>query len=443
MDTAKDGVSIIRRLIIDSPKRNSRSLTGWEGFFPYYAGYPEAFARQLIESAKLPGSAMVLDPWNGSGTTTYTAGKLGLRSTGLDLNPVMVIIARARLLPTTEADSLDPLAREIIEDAARRRVELVEEDPLLKWFAPKAATTIRSIEQSIERHSVGSRTITPQGVRLDKISGTAATLYAALFAVCRNLASRFRSSNPTWVRYPKDHEQRLRTRTATIEGAFRHNLRAMADALEQIETTDGRSIDLGAATITLADTTTTKLPAGTVDLVLTSPPYCTRIDYAAATRIELAVLWPLLHSTPKELGRRMIGSTNVPGREIEARKEWGKTCTEFLDRLSKHESKASSGYYYKTHLDYFDKMDRSIGNLASAMKPGAIACLIVQDSYYKEIHNNLPQIIAEIGEANGLNLLRRVEFKLKRSMSGINPYTRTYSRPTGAVEEALCFQLAR
>ena len=85
---------MLDELEIRSPKRNSRAQSGWEGFFPYYAGYPETFARALLTSANLAGDAVVLDPWNGSGTTTYTASLLGLRSCGFDLNPVMIIIAR-------------------------------------------------------------------------------------------------------------------------------------------------------------------------------------------------------------------------------------------------------------------------------------------------------------------------------------------------------------
>jgi DNA modification methylase len=100
-----------KRLRIVSPKRNKRLQTGWEGFFPYYAGYPELFARELLKSARLPHGAVVLDPWNGSGTTTYIATSLGLDSIGIDLNPVMIIVARARLLPPSEADHLPPWPR--------------------------------------------------------------------------------------------------------------------------------------------------------------------------------------------------------------------------------------------------------------------------------------------------------------------------------------------
>jgi hypothetical protein len=432
---------IISRLEIESPKRNSRLQTGWEGFFPYYAGYPESFADKLIVSAGLDDGAVVLDPWNGSGTTTYAASRRGLTSIGMDLNPVMVIIARARLLQPSEADTLDPLAKQIVVQARKKRTGLVldRKDPLLLWFGPEAAKSIRSIEQSIELHAVGNRTITNKGVKLGRISGTAATFYAALFAVCRDLVSRFRSSNPTWLRYPRDDEARLRTRQTTIEDEFCANIAEMSVALDQIST-KREGIESSNASILLADTTAPSLTPSSVDLVVTSPPYCTRIDYTAATRVELAVLWPLLSTTVKDLGRKMIGSTSVPDHAVEVSEKWGGTCLTFLDKLKAHKSKASSGYYFKTHADYFDKMARAMGTIATAMKPNAIACLVVQDSYYKDLHNDLPTIVGEMGEAVELTLKRTKAFHLSRSMSGINPHTRTHGRPAGAVESVLCFK---
>ena len=192
-----------KRLRIFSPKRNKRLQTGWEGFFPYYAGYPELFARELLQSAKLPRGAVVLDPWNGSGTTTYTATSLGLNSIGIDLNPVMIIVARARLLPPSEADHLRPLAATILSHAHSAPLTLAPDDALLGWFDPATAGFVRGIEQNIRRSLVGSMTKSPDGVHLDRISGTAATLYVALFAACRRLVAPFRSSNPTWLRAPR------------------------------------------------------------------------------------------------------------------------------------------------------------------------------------------------------------------------------------------------
>ena len=429
-----------KRLHILSPKRNKRLQTGWEGFFPYYAGYPELFARELLQSAKLPHGAVVLDPWNGSGTTTYTASTLGLNSIGIDLNPVMIIVARARLLPPSEADHLRPLAAMILSHAHSTPPTLWPDDALLGWFDPTAAAFIRGIEQNIRRSLVGSMTKSPDGVHLNRISGTAATLYVALFAACRRLVAPFRSSNPTWLRAPKPDDTRIAASKAAVARDFGNNVRGMTAALVEKREADQRLKKLsyrGDCKVSLSDTVAMNLAACSVDFVLTSPPYCTRIDYTAATRIELAVLAPLLKTAERALGRQMIGSTQVPKGEIELDEAWGKTCLRFLTALKAHPSKASGGYYYRTHLDYFDKMNRSMQRLAISLKDGGRAVLVVQDSYYKDIHNDLPTIISEIGAHYGLTLGQSKAFHL-RSMSDINPGRQTYVRPSGATESVLC-----
>ena len=428
-------------LQILSPKRNKRLQTGWEGFFPYYAGYPELFARELLQSANLPRHAVVLDPWNGSGTTTNTASALGLSSIGIDLNPVMIVVARARLLPPSEADHLRPLAATILSHTRAQPPTLALDDPLRGWFDLATASFIRGLEQNIRRSLVGSMTKSPDGVHLDRISGTAATLYVALFAACRRLVAPFKSSNPTWLRAPKAAEARITASPAAIARLFGGNVRGMADALGAKRDADQLVDDLprlGDCRINLSNTTTMELVPASVDFVLTSPPYCTRIDYTAATRIELAVLGPLLSSGARALGRQMIGSTLAPQAPIEVDEAWGATCLQFLHALHAHPSKASRGYYYRTHLDYFDKMSRSMARLTQALKPGGRAVLVVQDSYYKNIHNDLPKMIEEIGVHHGLQLTQTSAFHLK-SMSDINPGRRSYARPSGATESVLCF----
>jgi hypothetical protein len=169
------------KLIVSSPKRAAHIYSGWDGFFPYYAGYPEQFARTLIESARLPGEAIILDPWNGSGTTTYAASQLGYSCHGIDLNPVMGIVARARLLPPSEADSIQPLVRDLIK-GVRSDTRLEADDPLLSWFRTPCVAVIRGVERRFREHLIGDRTLTPEGVKLDQMSGLAATFYVALFS---------------------------------------------------------------------------------------------------------------------------------------------------------------------------------------------------------------------------------------------------------------------
>jgi DNA modification methylase len=424
-------IHVISKLLIQSPKRNTRLTTEWEGFFPYYAGFPEVFARGILGNAGLESDAIVLDPWNGSGTTTHTASRLGFKSIGLDLNPVMLVVARARLLSCTEADSLEPLAEKLIKDAASDQEATDAEEPLGAWFGRETSASVRAVERSIRRHLVGKMTITSTGTNLDRISSIAAAFYVALFSICRDLTSPFQSSNPTWLRRPKSDEAKIGSPRQHLFHRFVKKLQGMATALEarkrQIELSHSEEVN---AEIGIGDTTNIHIAAESVDLILTSPPYCTRIDYTAATRIELAVMAPLLQCSEADLSAQMIGSTRVPKH----------VCNAFLDALTRHRSKASSGYYYRTHLDYFDKVSRSIRQLAKVLKPTGTAVMVVQDSYYKEIHNNLPAMITEISFANGLKLERQEDFHLRRSMSGINPYTRHYKRDGGATESVLCFQ---
>lgn len=438
---AGPGTSAGDGLLILSPKRNKRLQTGWEGFFPYYAGYPEMFAREILTSAGLARRAKVLDPWNGSGTSTYAASELGFNALGLDLNPVMIIVARARLLPPSEADHLRPLAASLIRNLRAHPPTIAEDDPLLIWFDPAPAAAIRGLEHGLRRSLVGARARSADGVQLDRISGTAATLYSALFAACRRLAAPLRSSNPTWLKTPKTADARVCVTAVEVTTAFAANVRGMAAALAAKQDADdlAASNHAGVSEILLSDTTTMALGPSSVDFVLTSPPYCTRIDYAAATRIELAVLAPLLVTTPRALGGRMIGTTQSPQGALSLDPLWGGRCSTFLDALRRHPSKASAGYYYRTHLDYFDKMARSMSRLAPALKPGGRAVFVVQDSYYKDLHNDLPTFLSDCAEGLGLELVERRDFRL-RSMSDVNPGRKTYARPSGATEAVLHFR---
>jgi hypothetical protein len=262
----------------------------------------------------------------------------------------------------------------------------------------------------------------------------------ALFLTCRSLVSGFQSSNPTWLRRRKRGEAQIDVERGTILNAFKGYLDAMSSHLAARLSEPALELrEQGTIDIHLADSTKLALPEASVDFVLTSPPYCTRIDYTAATRIELAVIAPLLNTSTSELSRQMIGSTRVPLDAITPNSRWGETCAKFLTAVKSHTSKASSGYYLKTHLDYFDKLSCSIDRVRVAMKPGAMAVLVVQDSYYKDVHNDLPTIVSEMGALSGLTFLGSKEFRLARSMSGVNPYTRVYKRRPGAVEAVISF----
>jgi SAM-dependent methyltransferase len=180
-----------------------------------------------------------------------------------------------------------------------------------------------------------------------------------------------------------------------------------------------------------------------VDCVLASPPYCTRIDYAVATSPELALLGYSLDNEFDGLRRQLIGTSTVPRTAPKTSKEMGTTCLHFLDALSQHTSKASSTYYFKNHVQYFHSIGTSLSEIARVLKPGGSCVLVVQDSYYKDIHNDLPAIVAEMAEFQSLRLRERRDFELTRTLAGVNPGAKEYRTSFSAVESVLTFEACR
>ncbi len=428
-------------LIINDPKLRQEDHFGRGNWYPYYAGYSYRFASDLLSSARLGASQIVLDPWNGSGTTTAAAAALGLRSRGLDLNPAVLIASKARLLSKRTFPSIEPLTLELIDKSDEYLASASrEDDPLQTWFVATACRKIRSLDWAIQKFLVkidepgyiSSRSV------LESMSDLAAFFYVGLFRVIRNLCSRYVATNPTWVKIPENKQCRMRPADELITRRFVEQIRIMTSS-EDLEASKEIPTNTDVS-VAVASSEALPLEAASVDFVLSSPPYCTRIDYAIATRLELALVGYDLRGRDRDLRSRLIGAPLVRGPIPDTRASWGTTCLNFLDRMGTHESKASRNYYLKTHLRYFDSMFRSIDQLSRVSKPSGRCVLVVQDSYYKDVHNDLPTILAEMAAESGLVLTQRADYPHARSLGGIHPGRRRYRNVNGVVESVLCFR---
>src|SRR2546430_4656806 len=69
------------------------------------------------------------------------------------------------------------------------------------------------------RSLVGTMTQTATGLRLEHLSGLAATFYVGLFAVCRHLTAPFRTTNPTWLRAPTGTERKIDRKSTRLNSS--------------------------------------------------------------------------------------------------------------------------------------------------------------------------------------------------------------------------------
>src|SRR5713101_5166698 len=158
---------MFRHFIIRNPKRDREARLGHASWYPYYAGFSPYFAQSLLASSGLNRTACILDPWNGSGTTTAAAATLGYRTYGYDLNPVMVIVAKACLLSQREKSYLWSITANILQASKDESTTvLVEDDPLCTWLVPRSVADIRQLERAL-RHLLANKVTPLLGVYSD------------------------------------------------------------------------------------------------------------------------------------------------------------------------------------------------------------------------------------------------------------------------------------
>ncbi|MEN3013588.1 MAG: DNA methyltransferase [Endomicrobiia bacterium] len=69
---------------------------GFHNLYPYKGKFYPRVVRTLINAFKLDRNSIILDPFNGSGTTTHEASLMGIKSVGVDITPMGVILAELK-----------------------------------------------------------------------------------------------------------------------------------------------------------------------------------------------------------------------------------------------------------------------------------------------------------------------------------------------------------
>ncbi len=111
---------------IRSPKRRRPAEEIERVWYEYHASFSAAFVQDALRTLDLPPCSVILDPWNGTGITTQVAHREGYRAIGMDLSPVMVLVAKARHLELDTLSDIQELTEEIIEHARRAHEYLCE-----------------------------------------------------------------------------------------------------------------------------------------------------------------------------------------------------------------------------------------------------------------------------------------------------------------------------
>jgi hypothetical protein len=323
-------------------------------FHTYPARMHPATARALVElfCDHAPPDAVVVDPFAGSGTTLVETRAAGVDALGVDLNPLAVLIARAKTwtAPRVRLHALRTTAGQIAgavmaagkaarraghEAPPMRRIEGFDPNArnrrLARWFLPH----VRRELELIAGH-------------LDELRATDAeladVLTATLSAILYKVSSRTSDTDPTWV-----DRQVARGAPARL---FAQRAELLAAGLVDLSRARGRP-----ATVVEADARRLGelVAPRSAWAVITSPPYVGTYDYAEHQRLRFDFLG--LRHRAFEAGE--LGARRHANRERDARRGPGA---------------AAPAPPWQAELGAV------LDGIAAALAPGRYAALVIGDS---------------------------------------------------------------
>jgi len=339
-------------------------------------------ARYAIERVSLPDDT-VLDPFCGCGTVQIEALLAGRNSVGVDVNPLAVLLARAK---TTffDAVELTATARRIISAARRRRSDRLTPYRWLKyWFAPLTLSKLFKVRLSISSARTSRRY---------------RELLFACLAVCVRKCSRADPRSPKPFISKRARSKRVGRHFDAFK-LFLDEVQRLCDAMQDLKRRAGNVKTSVCTTCSDSRRSATGRSCQTViDAVVTSPPYLTAQDYYRSSKLELAILGKLRDGDDQRLGAKIVGSGR--GTRGVGPRKIGRQAPVQLRRLAARSCVLSS-----IVQRYLHDMRDVFSNVKNRLKHGGKCCLIVGDSTLSGVRLPVHSWIRRIAEQAGFKLI--------------------------------------
>ena len=402
-------VRLRRALAADLGFHGAPSNGGTHAWHPFPAKFPPQLPRFFIDALTLPGDT-VLDPMCGSGTTLVEAVDSGRRAIGCDIDPLARLIAAVKLTPV-DASEVIRIGVEVLL-AARRRVR--DDRPALErglgarfdsktrkfvdyWFLPAQQLELLALVEEIER-------LPDEQSRSFFRLVLSSTIIAKSGGVSRARDLAHTRPHRVESKTPKsafsEFEQRLAriSRDAEVAGSLPAAGRPppRAPRARPAESPIAGSSSPPSFEVRAARAERTGLESGSVDLVVTSPPYANgAIDYMRAHKFSLVWLGleiDALTSLRREyLGHDAQASTSAG--------ELPEHCEAILGRLFALDRR-KAGVLRR----YFGEMEDVFRETHRVVRQDGAAVVVVGTSVLRGIDVETPFCLAALAQRVGFDL---------------------------------------
>jgi hypothetical protein len=357
--------------------------------------FPARMAPELaLEKLQdLTETGLVLDPMTGSGTVLRQATDLGHRAVGFDMDPLAILMTRVWTTPVAD-EIIDTLGERV-----ERRIAAIGADEIKLpwmdddadtcdfvdyWFADRQKGDLRRIAFVLDE--LGGEVVDPE----EKIATDLLRIALSRLIITKDkgasLARDVSHSRPHKVASENDFD---------VLPMFARSIKAVQKRLREAPPAGGAEIGLGDAR------NLSSLADGSIDAVITSPPYLNAIDYMRGHRLSLIWLGHCVGDLRK-IRSSSIGAERAPDSLEDAivisemRQAMGA-----IDELpNKYRSMISR---------YVQDIRQMIAEIARVLRQGARATFVMGNSCLRDVFIRNSAAVSTAAQHAGLLLISETE----------------------------------
>jgi len=380
-------------------------------WFRYSAGFSAEWVKKVVRDFKRNNSITLFDPFVGSGTTILAGEECGIESFGIEAHPFIVRVAKAKLLWSEDVNAFRSFAMDVLH--AQSLTDIAKSYPKLihKCYSEDILNALDKLKRA--------------WLYKNDDSAVSELTWLALVGVLRVTSSA--GTAPWQYVLPK----KTKKEPMHPYKAFFDQVRMMTqDMLYFQSVVRERKAQIFEDDARMCS----RIEDGSVDLIITSPPYANNYDYADATRLEMSFFggikrWGDLQS---KVRCRLIRSctqhvsaekTNLD-RILDSKnlypiiEDLRKVCYELEKERPLHGGRKN---YHLMVAAYFSDLAKVWIALRRVCKQGAKVCFVVGDSAPYGIYVPVDKWLGELAISAGFKSYyfaktrdRNVKWKISR-----------------------------
>jgi DNA modification methylase len=412
---------------------NKNTTYATHGLHSYAAKCPPELVNYGLENYSQAGD-WILDPMVGSGTTMVEAIIRGRNVIGFDIDPLACLISKVKsnyICDEKIVNAFGLVKSRVLRDLAllesnapKSRVQSRAKRPedfqnIDHWFAPEVVSAL-----SLLTHHIANIPIEEDVRDFLWVAFSGIIIAKSSVANARDIIH----SRSHFYEHPKVPNV-MEKFEARVKKMQRHMLEF--HKLSSTEAVIQKRILRG-------DARYLPLQNETVDLVFTSPPYATALDYQRAHFLAIGWMKKALNVTLKDYridGAVYIGSekgTVVPYDKSEILSY--NIIYNLVSQLEKVDKRKAFLFYR-----YFSDMQRVMSEIARVLKPSKHAIIVVCPSHIRKIQIPTHKALKEFGESFGLELVKK-HIRTIDASKRILPYVRESFGERMSTEYVLVFR---